>query len=286
MIGRVGLLGLGLAVAISGCSSPGSKPSNPQTPPKKEPAPTPPTPREAPPKPPAEAPKPPVPVPTPKPDVGVKPPEKAKEAFAHIRVDQASKVVEIDGIVPIDAHNKETPDVYLEVMVCTRDSKEHESLVMTDAKPREVHAALLLIGLKPGRPGSVQFDGKSLNRTPPTGDGVSVTIAYKDAQGREVECSAADWIVKSDRKARLLPKSPGPAWVFAGSRFVTRNGKEWYDADGAGTLVGLTTFGGETVAWRDVESPEASVDEPEWIADAAKVPPFGTPVVVRLRPAR
>src|SRR5688572_18748192 len=50
------------------------------------------------------------------------------EVFPHIRVDQAARLVEIDGIVPIDAHNAETPNVYLEVTLCTRDSKEHESL--------------------------------------------------------------------------------------------------------------------------------------------------------------
>lgn len=209
-----------------------------------------------------------------------------REVFPHVRVDQAARVVEIDGIVPIDAHNKETPKVYLEVTVCTRDSKEYESLVMTDARPSQVHAALLLLGLAPGKPGSVVFDGKSLVRTPPTGDGLEVTFIYKDAAGGEVRAPAWDWIVSAASGARFRPPGDGPAWVFAGSRSVTRNGKDWYDADGSGTLIGLTTFGGETIAWTAVFSPESAVDEPEWIADAAKVPPFGTPVVVRITPAK
>jgi hypothetical protein len=205
-----------------------------------------------------------------------------KEAFPHVRVDRVARVVEVDGIVPIDAHDAETPDVYLEVLVCTRDSKEHESLVMTDARPSQVHAALLLLGLEPGRPGSVAFDGATLRRTAPTGDAVAVTIAYRDARGREVEAPASDWVVNKATGAGL----GGAAWVFSGSRFVVRNGKEWYDADGAGTLVGLATFGGETIARVEVQSPESAVDEPEWIADAARVPAFGTPVVVRIRPAK
>jgi hypothetical protein len=277
MTARPGALLLWLVAGVSGCAPERVSPPAQQPPPSKAPV-------KAPSKPPVEAPKP--PAPPPKDDAGGTPSEGMKEAFPHVRVDRAARVVEIDGIVPIDAHDKETPDVYLEVMVCTRDSKEHESLVMTDAKPSQVHAALLLLGLAPGKPGSVEFDGKTLKRSPPTGDGVRVTIAYKDAQGKEVESSAADWIVKSDRNTRLAPKGGSRAWVFAGSRFVTRNGKEWYDADGAGTLVGLTTFGGETVAWTDVQSPESAVDEPEWIADAAKVPAFGTPVIVRIRPAK
>ena len=63
-----------------------------------------------------------------------------------------------------------------------------------------------------------------------------------------------------------------------------RQGRERYEAQGAGTLIGLTTFGTETIAWREVISPEASIQEPEWIADKAVVPAMGTPVTVRIRP--
>lgn len=281
------LMVVSLAMGLSACSpTPAPSPPKPTPPAEGPPAKTPPA-KSPPAKPPSKAPEqnPPAPSP-PKNDAAPKPSPGMKEAFPHVRVDQAARVVEIDGIVPIDVHNKETPDVYLEVTVCTRDSKEHESLVMTEAKPSDVHAALLLLRLKPGKPGSVEFDGKTLQRTPPTGDGLTVSIAYKDAKGNEVETPATDWIVSAGKKAPFKLKAAGPAWVFAGSRFVTHNGKEWYDADGAGTLVGLTTFGGETVACVDVLSPESSVDEPEWIADASKVPPFGTPVVVRIRPAK
>ena len=76
-----------------------------------------------------------------------------------------------------------------------------------------------------------------------------------------------------------------PRWVFAGSVIATRQGREVYDADGAGTLIGLCTFGSEVIAWHDTFSPEAAVDEPVWIADPKKVPAPGTAVVVRIRPA-
>lgn len=232
----------------------------------------------------------PAPAPPEGPDgAGAPEPEKQpslRPAFPHIRVDRSAGLVEIDGIVPIDAHDPNTPTVYLEATVCTRDSKEHESLVMTDARPSEVHAALLLLGLEPGRPGSWTFDGKEMRPTPPTGAGLDIAIAYRDAGGREVESPVAEWIRNERTGARFTSRDGGAAWVFAGSRFVRRNGREWYDADGAGTLIGLTTFGGETIAWSEVYSPEASVQEPEWIADASRVPPFGTPVIVRIRARR
>jgi hypothetical protein len=265
---RSRILPLCLAV-LAGCAAP-SDPTPAERPPTTQPAP----------------PKPPPPAEPPGPGRGDGRPQAGlREVFPHIRVDQATRLVEIDGIVPIDAHNAETPNVYLEVTLCTRDSKEHESLVMTDARPSNVHAALLLLGLEPGKPGAIRFEGGAIKQVPPTGAGLRVSIAYKDRAGKEVEAPASDWVVNAETRARFSPPGQGPAWVFAGSRFVMRQGKEWYDADGAGTLIGLTTFGGETIAWARVHSPEAALEPPEWIADAAKVPAFETPVIVRIRPA-
>lgn len=213
-----------------------------------------------------------------------------RELFPHVRADVKAGWVEIDGIVPIDCHDPATPIVYLEVVVCTPDTKEHESLVMTRARPSHVHAALLACGLTPGRPGSWTWDApaRALRAHAPTGDRLTVTIAYRDEQGRELEASAADWIVSEHTGRRLRGDgSPeAPTWVFAGSVMATRAGREVYDADGTGTLVGLATFGMETIAWPDVFSHEAAISEPEWIADVGRVPKYGTPVVVRLRVAR
>jgi hypothetical protein len=49
-------------------------------------------------------------------------------------------------------------------------------------------------------------------------------------------------------------------------------------------LVGLTTFGSEVVAYPDLYSHDSAVEEPMWIADPERVPPFETPVTVRLTP--
>ena len=40
----------------------------------------------------------------------------------------------------------------LELVACTKDSKEHESIVAIAARPMHVHAALLLLGAEPGNP--------------------------------------------------------------------------------------------------------------------------------------
>lgn len=209
----------------------------------------------------------------------------AAQPFPHIRVDRENKLIELDGIVPIDAHRKATTKVYLEVIACTPDTKEHEALVLTKAKASDVHAALLLLGLEPGTPGAWKLDGQKLNLTEPTGPKLAVTIAYTNAEGAEVEAPASDWVTV-ESSTRTLTQAAGDAggFVFAGSKFSKTADGERYKADDDGTLIGLTTFGGETIAWLQVFSPDAATQEPDWIANKELVPKYDTAVKVRIRP--
>jgi len=133
-----------------------------------------------------------------------------KEILPGVRANLATKVVEFDGIVPINCHDPRTPDVYLEVMVCTPDTKEHESLVMTKARASDVHAALLAIGLEPGSPGRWDFKDKEFIPVPPRGGAVEVRLAYKTADGKEVEVPATDGIVNASTKGPFIPASGDP----------------------------------------------------------------------------
>jgi hypothetical protein len=229
----------------------------------------------------------PAPQPTILPEETPAPPEPTKglvEVFPHVRLDAASRCVEFDGVVPIDCHDARTPTVYLEVVACLRNTKEHEAIVVTDALPSHVHAALLAAGLVPGKPGSWRVEQRQLITIPPEGPEVTVTISWRDGAGVEISRSAEDMVLSAENKQHL--REAGARWLFAGSRFVNFQGKEFYDADGMGTLVGLATFGAETIAWSRVLSHESAVQEPELIADGAMIPPFGTPVVVRIKPTR
>jgi hypothetical protein len=210
-------------------------------------------------------------------------PSPLKELFPGIRIDVRARLVEFDGIVPVNCHDPATPDVYLELIACTPDTREHESLVMTRIKPSNLHAALLAVGVDSGKPGSWLFENKTLIPVPPAGDGVNVSIAYRGSDGREIECAANEWVVHVQTGEMLKTGTAGESWVFAGSVFAKRQGREVYDADGTGTVIGLCTFGSEVVAWHQTVSPEAMVNEPVWIANRAKVPAAGAPVVVRVR---
>jgi hypothetical protein len=210
-----------------------------------------------------------------------------RELFPGIRADLAARTVEFDGTVPIDAHDPRAPRVYLEVTVCTPDTKEHEALVVAKVRPSDVHAALLAIGLKPGAPGSWEWKDQKLIALPPSGDPVRITFITTAPDGTKKEEPATDWIVHADTGAPFVaPGAQDAGFLFAGSIMRTRQGQEVYDANGTGTLIGLCTFGAETIAWGRLISPDSETEEPVWIADAAHVPPAGTPVTVRIAPAR
>jgi hypothetical protein len=219
------------------------------------------------------------------------------EIAPHVRVNKTARIVEFDGTVPIDAHNPETPIVYLEVVCCTPDTREHEALVVTKATPSLIHAALLSAGFQNGAPGLVDFRGPAVVGRAPTGDSLRVEIVRKGADGKEIVATPTDWIVREgvpDQRLAALPAGAGVwgkagGWVFSGSRLVKRRDRasgqmrEVYDADGAGVVIGLTTFGSEMIAWRQVLSPESTITAPVWIADTKAVPKAGTGVIVRLR---
>ena len=207
------------------------------------------------------------------------------ELFPHVRIDRAAGVVEFDAYVPMVIDDPEQV-VFLEAVVCTRNSKEHETLLATDARPSNIHAALLLLGAQPGEPGSWEpGEHDEIINIPPKGPAVSVEFVWTDANGAERADDPVSWIV-SDADGQHLPDHD---WVFAGSRIIewTPPGKDApvgvYDADYSGTLIGLSTFGTETLAWPVVLSPDSEVEKPVWIADAHRAPPVETKVIVRLR---
>jgi len=201
--------------------------------------------------------------------------------FPHVRVNRAVRGVEFDGVVAWDFHNPDTPRTELELLVClpNRD-KEHESLVQSRALGAHVHAALLMAGLEPGAPGRLDFGGEKVARIPPTGPRVSVTFRYT-REGRAAADDAMSWVKDEGRP----PVSTD--LVFSGSRIGKRANSQvsTYDADELGCLIGLCTFGGETIALTTVVSPDSGLDAPRFIGNNAAIPPGDTAVQVRITPA-
>lgn len=231
----------------------------------------------------------PTPAPTPAPSPSPAPgPAGPAQVFPHVRVDLAARLVEFDATVEARPLDPETPLVFLEVIACTPGTREHEALVLSRARAEHVHAALLLLGLTPGAPGSVAQRAGGVARTPPSGPALAVTFEWSAPDGSRSRVHPSAWI-KDKASARRPRMDPGD-FVFAGSRTVTAADpatgapSTYYAAQAAGTLIGLSTFGDETIAWTTVLSPESALDTPVWIADPLATPPHGTPVVVSLAP--
>lgn len=172
---------------------------------------------------------------------------------------------------------------YLEQIACSPGTREHESLVVIRAKPSNIHAALLMAGFDSGRPGQWEFDPETGEVTliPPRGDEIDVWFAY-DKDGERIVESARAW-VRDHHEKRTFPDTP---WIFGGSKF--KPNPEWmgpgehYVADMTGSIIGLVTFGDETIGLKDVISDQAAIHEPEWMVHSERVPEEGTEVTVIL----
>lgn len=224
---------------------------------------------------------PPAPAPsaTPTPAQAAPPPLTLRETFPGVRVDVANKTIEFDAEVPIDAQGER---VYLEVLVCTPNTREHETLVVTKVKPSHIHATLLLMGLKEGTPPRWDFDGTNLTPVAPTGPRVEVFLR-EAGQPASANKPIADFVtsIANDNSLATHVRAGVAApdhLVFAGSRFVDNV----YAADMDGTIVGLTAFGSETIAWTAMYHPDTDRMTPEWIADGTKLPKFRTKMIVTI----
>ena len=108
----------------------------------------------------------------------------------------------------------------LELIACTKDTKEHESIIVIDAKPSHVHTALLLIGAKPGSPAQRQAIDPEMTRfrdIPPSGSPVDVFLVFKDTDGKQVEIPISDFIKPAD-EPRRDPRNPLPTVIRRNSR--------------------------------------------------------------------
>lgn len=160
----------------------------------------------------------------------------------------------------------------LEHLVCSKGTKEHEAILATDAVPTQLHAGLLLTGLKPGRP--VQFAPRLI---PPTGDKVKITLRWR-RDGKDHSSDAKEWVMDEVKKTPLAVD-----WVFAGSQLYhdQATNKMRYAADD-GDLITVANFASAILDLPLVSS--ASDAERSYAANPKTVPPVGTEVFVVFAP--
>ena len=181
-------------------------------------------------------------------------------------VDLKRKLVVVDGQICMR-------EGVLEMFACPKGTKEHEAIVAVNCKAQFLHAALLAVGAKPGKPMQYEPEYK-----PATGTVVDVYVLWKDEKGNNQKVKAQEWI-----KDIKTGKPMSHAWVFAGSRFWTDpdTKKEYYSADG-GDLICVSNF---VTAMLDLPIPSSQTNaELMFGTFPDRIPPLGTKVRLVLIP--
>jgi hypothetical protein len=119
---------------------------------------------------------------------------------AEIHIDKTAKEpvsLNKEGTVLLDAKAKKLiinseialREGMLEMLLCKRQTKEHESILAFEGKAYIVHAGLVALGIDPGKP--VTFDPEYVA---PQGPKLKIDVVWKDKDGKEHREDARQWI--------------------------------------------------------------------------------------------
>ncbi len=202
------------------------------------------------------------------------------------------RCVDVEGSVCLD-------EGMLELIACTKRTKEHESIVVVHAKPMHIHTGLLLLGAKNGNPAMRKAVDEERTRwvdIPPRGDPVDVHLVFKNSDGNQVDRPISDFVTCSegdpdglfvaeegdacnDDKDSKFPKN----FLFAGSLLHGDGpGPRRYVADVSGSVISIATFGDELLCLPGMHA--KANDALMWQIDARHLPKVGSKVILRLRP--
>lgn len=160
----------------------------------------------------------------------------------------------------------------LEYLLVTPQGSKHESLLVSDVAPSDVHLAMLLLGAKggdyTGPAVSGPIDGEFLrNASKLKGDAIQISVQWKDGSADKT-APVEDWLFD------LLAKKPiehGP-WTYNGSMFI--EGHFLAQMDGA--FAALVTNPSALI-----NNPRKGSDNGEmWGVNENTVPPVDTPVAI------
>jgi hypothetical protein len=194
-------------------------------------------------------------------------------AEAGIELDRAEGVLSVPATVLIK-------NELLEYLLVGPNGAMHESLFLTRVRPSLLNAALLLLGVEPGRNAhweeraGLDEHGRSNKAIyPPQGDGFFLYAAWREAG--ETYFFRAEDLVRNLESGRSLRRH---RWVYLGSRFLAlkKDQPESFLADVEGNLVNLSFFfQGNTLLTSAVEE---CFEQTIWAANEWLLPERGQPV--------
>lgn len=183
-----------------------------------------------------------------------------------VRIDWGKRAVEVEATVVLR-------EGLLELLACSPNTREHESILTIKARPRDIYQAMGLIGLEPGKP--VRFDEADKKPLPPTGEKLHLSVRYRK-NDNDVVVAVEDWLLDTGTGKR--PDSL--KWVFAGARTL-EDGR--FAADDEGTIVCVVDFDTALIAVGSVHSAD---NDQLWLgANTAEIPPIGTRCTLLIKKA-
>ena len=165
----------------------------------------------------------------------------------------------------------------VEYLVCGRDGKEYESLIVVDASAKEIHDALSTLGVEVGTPPG--YDTEKDAPTPPTGTAFILSVEWKTGDTiKKVRAEELVFNVKTQKPLQPV------AWVYSGSRIVPDLDSEDEDAMMpqafmSNDLVALRVFDASALFQNPL--PESS-EENIYKKNEALLPELGTPITLTL----
>jgi hypothetical protein len=169
----------------------------------------------------------------------------------------------------------------LEYLIVTPRGSTHESLLVTEVQPGDIHFAMLLLGAKGSgeKPGDAatpppQIDSKYLKGAPKLkGDTIFISVKWMDGAA-EKTVRVEDWLANEKTKT---PVNHGP-WIYNGSMFS--NGH--FLAQSEGAIAALVTNPSALI-----NNPRKGNDDDQiWAVNEKTVPALHTPLEVSIQLAK
>ena len=196
----------------------------------------------------------------------------------HLQIMEKEKKIVLKGKISealgeYDAHLKGA----VEYLVCGRNGKEYESIIVVDATAKEIYDALEKLGVAVGTPPA--YDEEKDEPTPPKGTALIISAEWKDGDtAKKVRAEELVFNVKTQKPMQQV------AWIYSGSRIVSD-----LDSDDEDAMIPQAFMSNDIVALKRFDAsalfqnplPE-SEEENIYKKNDALLPKLGTPVILTI----
>lgn len=189
-----------------------------------------------------------------------------------IFVDRKARSVRFPARVNMD-------EGFVEYYLVTPNGKTHESVLVTEVQPNDLHIAMLLLGAhatapadpKQAPPANIGDDWLAQSRKL-TGDSIQITVTVDTGKGEPERLPAERWLVLGEKEQKPVP---APKWIYNGSMLIEGR----FLAQDDGSLISLIR---DPSALVNNSLPEAARDD-AWLVAKKSIPKEKSPVTVEIR---